>query len=570
MDYNHEIRGPNGETWRIHETFEKNASKLMVNYLRKNTGRIALAGMHIRNPETGETIIPGIYGDSDWAKVKTLASNIGSEMAQTGAWSAADNSHAAGMVDFAHDLLHGRSPQEYTRLDAWLRLIRATGIPKMMNAGLFAHASEGTTTTTHAGLKNFLMHNGNFTGLLHVLTGSKFMGDDTKALHSDIHAQGIGLNNVHKLHAFEHNPYEHDDILTGNSHYPVLDTLSRGMETVNRALMSVSRLEPLLGHQQTSAAAAIAQKFYDMARRMQKAKEAGNDAYVPQNWKNRLAHMNISEDMHDRIGQQLIEHTPTKQTILGEKIKGLNLDAWTDHEAKAHFVDGMFRMSRKMVQSTDMSSRSLFMSQAAIKFLTQFKSFVMQAWSNHTLYGLNNWRDPNQVLGIAMGTAMAGSLVYLHSLIKNGLDQNNEEFKKETTPTRLALSAFQRAGFSSILPNIIDTFVPALTGTKAFFDNRASGNASTFIAPAAAQQYGTIYQSLGELARTAGTNTRMSQQGIKGLIMNIPGASFAPVQGAINYGLKHSSNFQSRSVFPPKPPCGEQAVTATVHRLLGN
>jgi len=561
LDHNHgiDVPGKEGEKFYFHDLLEHNQSRLMSDYLRRNTGRVALGQVRLRNPTTGDMMIDGITRDSEWAHVKQQIAKMDSERAQIGESSAADNQATQTHLDFAYNhMLNRGMPGDQTLSAAWLRMIRATGVPKMTNAGLFAHGSEGGAALTYTGVKAWLQHN----PWMHAAFGS-LKGPEAKQFLHEMHGYGYGLPDTHHLHAFDRNPFEHDNAFTGDSTHPILNSLTSKTQLVGQKIMQMSLLEPILGRQQTMAASGIAQRFYDMARRMQKG------SAIPQGWKNLLAHANIGEDMHERIGTMLMENAKTKQGLFGEKIRGLNLDHWSDQEARAHLDHAIFQLSRKAIQSPDSSTAfaSSAMSNPLAKMIVMFKSFVMQAWSNHLMYGANNLKDPNVYVGALAATASAAMLSYAHSFVKNGFDVNDPQFKKETETGHLAATAFQRSGWSSIIPNIIDTVAPAVTGTKAFFDNRASGSGSSMFQSPVTSTFSQFGTGVGEMARSMFGGDKMSKQGIRNLIFSIPGATFGPVQGAINAAIKHGA-LGNRPDFPARPQ-ETHIVASIIHKFQG-
>jgi hypothetical protein len=243
-----------------------------------------------------------------------------------------------------------------------------------------------------------------------------------------------------------------DNILEAGQHY--VSKLS-GMEFVNTFLTR-------------NVAKAVVQKFADIARRPTKANMQ------------RMADIGIGPEMLDRIVKEINQNFEHEQGLFfGNKVTKINLDKWEDKEARAAFENGIFRWTRKIVQENDYGSMARWMSHPAAQLFTQFRTFTFAAWENQTLHNLK-MRDLQTFHMMWMSLAMAAATYAVRAQLRAmGRDDRDDYLKKALSTENIAKAAFQMAGWSSILPMVMDTAVAPFHDP--LFDYRSTEQATNAI-----------------------------------------------------------------------------------------
>ncbi len=191
--------------------------------------------------------------------------------------------------------------------------------------------------------------------------------------------------------------------------------------------------------------------------------------------KSRLASMGVSDEMAARIKTQMVDHVDTHEGVLGRAVKRLNIDEWTDEEASSAFVNAIDRWSKKIIQENDIGQMSQWMTTDLGKTLIQFRSFMIAAWTKQTLTGLHH-RDWDTF--VAWSTSIFfGGLSYMAQTHINSLgrDDRAKYLRERLSPEALGRSAFQRAGFSTIVPGAVDSTLWAVGYEPVFAYGRTTG-----------------------------------------------------------------------------------------------
>ena len=197
--------------------------------------------------------------------------------------------------------------------------------------------------------------------------------------------------------------------------------------------------------------------------------------------KKRLATMGVDPDMAERIIAQMLEFVDTREGMLGRAVKRLNIDEWTDDEAATAFINAIDRWSKKIIQENDIGQMSQWMTKPLGKALIQFRSFIVAAWTKQTLQGVNH-RDWQTFVAWSTSIFFGGlsftAQTYINSL---GRDDQKEYLQERLNPAALGRSAFQRAGFATIVPGPVDSMVQAVGYEPVFAFGRTTGLASNAI-----------------------------------------------------------------------------------------
>ena len=173
----------------------------------------------------------------------------------------------------------------------------------------------------------------------------------------------------------------------------------------------------------------------------------------------RLAGLGMSEEMAERVQNQIRAHAITQKSSVfrNYKIKDINANAWDDVEARHVFFAAITRMTKRGIQQNDVGNLNLYMTSTMGQILTQFRSFMLVSWAKQFLHNIK----ANDFRGYS---AMAGSVAFA-SLGYMAQVQANAQFredKEEYLEKMLSLEAigkasFQRSSWASLFPSLVDT-----------------------------------------------------------------------------------------------------------------
>lgn len=185
----------------------------------------------------------------------------------------------------------------------------------------------------------------------------------------------------------------------------------------------------------------------------------------------------ISDELHPRIQEQMRRHVDQTTGLLGRKVARINIDSWDDIDAKNAFINGVDRWSKRAIQENDPGNMPAFMTKEMGKTVMQFRSFMLASYSKQLLSGIHH-RDWETFSAFATSMFL-GALFYAGQTVVNaqGRGDKEEYLEKRLSPESLAKAAFQRAGFSSLLPLGVDT-IAGVSGFGPVFDFRSTDLAS--------------------------------------------------------------------------------------------
>lgn len=170
----------------------------------------------------------------------------------------------------------------------------------------------------------------------------------------------------------------------------------------------------------------------------------------------RLRAMGIDDAMGERVSDQIRKHMGFRDGMLGKKATHINIENWDDIDAKNAFINGVARWSNRTIQENSPGSMPAFMTKEMGKVLFQFRSFMLGAYTKQLLAGVkqNDW----EVYSSFMASMFFGGLFYVGQTHVNsiGRPDRDEWLDKRLSVEGIAKASFQRAGFSSVLPMIVD------------------------------------------------------------------------------------------------------------------
>ncbi|MBL4702685.1 MAG: hypothetical protein JKX85_15680 [Phycisphaeraceae bacterium] len=194
----------------------------------------------------------------------------------------------------------------------------------------------------------------------------------------------------------------------------------------------------------------------------------------------RLAQIGLTKDEFSIIAEQIRKHAKTTKGLLGEKLRLINFEQWDNQDAVANLITGMDKWSRQVVQENNIGQMSNWMTGSLGRTLIQFRAFTVVAWEKQLARGLHNM-DQQTFNAFMLSTLFGGlgyvSLTYATSI---GRPDREEYLAKRLSLAEIGKGSFQRAGFSSLMPGLIDSAIKVTGNDPLFQFGRTTGLATNF------------------------------------------------------------------------------------------
>lgn len=450
------------ERLSMRDLFVTDAEEAAFRYSRRISGKVAIAQIEVRNPDTGELIVNGITDAAEWDKYIEW---VKSEMAAKGL--ASTDGRFKATVDSLqnmYDHIVGNPMHKGESYVPWLRRLGTYNVIRLMNRMGLNQAQELGMMVSQVGIKSMMSQ---------MPTLRRIINDDgisqfKNVLANELESWGV-LGDAH----FSAERFSVMDEMIGETSSQTrvakLGQKIDNFHTVAQGITSnISLMRPVNAILQQWTARSVVQRFSDMAFGRGVAGISGKKM-------DRLKALGLSEDMAERAFGQIRQHA-TRQ---GRKIEVLNLSEWSDQEAAHAFIHTVSRYTRRVVLENDIGSMHRWMTRPGTKLLFQFRSFIFSAWAKRTLYNLHHLDFTS--FTTTMAELMLGSATHaLNVQVNAPAQQNPEKYKDEQlSMKRLATAGIARAGIASVLPAVADTVTSTL-GQGAHFDARTSGTASDF------------------------------------------------------------------------------------------
>lgn len=499
---------------------DNNIDRVFSHYARRASGRVAMGRVQIRAPRFGDKLVDGITSDAEFERIKGFVQKYGGDMGMDPAEITRDLDH----LQFAYDRIIGNpDPRQTNDTAGWFRRIRMFNVTRLMGQVGIAQAGETGTIVGSLGVKASFQHVPAYKRIITQAGESRLRNE----LFDEIEHLGIG---VERLHGWGyHNLEDIGDMPFEARRWDRGEVIDRNLKLLERGTYELSGMSLIQQQQERFTAAAVAQKIANMAV---KPTPSRSDL-------RRMAQLGVDEEMLQRVMRGLREHADTTDGILfNNRINRLNLHNWTDLEARAALENAMFRMTRKLVQSGDVGNTALWMSNPIWQTLFQFRSFAFTAWSNQFLYNLH-MRDFNAFSSMLWSTAWAATVRAMQVQALASTRSDGETWKqKQLDPWELGKAGFSRAGWSSIIPMVIDTGV-SMTGNPGMFNARSSGQPSDimFGSPVTSLVDNAI-KGTGGIVNSAWTGRPISQPELRTAFGILPFSNMIPMTMALSHLIK--------------------------------
>lgn len=431
---------PDGEL-RMLDLFESDLTHLIKGYSEQVAGHIGLAKVGIKSQADFEKLLDNAQ---TWQR-----ENKGND-------NQAMFDRQVKRAEFLYNAITRRSLD--TTLDrgtrAALRHLRSFNVMRLMNNTGFAQLAEFGNILGRGGVDAMRELIPSFGQIMR--DRGKFGRKLEKGLYEELEAlAGVGTSDLLGRH------YLGWDSMEGS--FSSMDKLMHNGKRVTSHLSAMAYLAPSM---QRMASGVMAHRFAKLAI---KSKLSGANL-------RELKQLGLDNDMMSRILNQVKTHA----TLKGKRVVSFNLERWGNRE-RANFGLAMQRAARRMIQENSYGGSFPLMHNEAGKLLMQFKSFVINAWTKQTLAGVA-LHDMRTFMGWAIGSFIGGLAYIAQTHVTHYGD--DDKLDELLSPEKVAAASFARAGWASLLPTMVDSTVPLMTGgyAKPVFSNaRASGQESNVI-----------------------------------------------------------------------------------------
>ncbi|RUT88018.1 hypothetical protein EOD14_08270 [Mesorhizobium sp. M7A.T.Ca.US.000.02.1.1] len=466
-DYAANVRGKDGSMipLKMDDLFIQDAEFLDHRYARTMSGRVAFADMKVRDPVTDELIFDGIRSEADLTKFKNW---VREGFRQTGKPIAEVQSKMANAIeniDFGWKRINGIPVYGQEKAYAqWVRRFKTLQFIRLMSNMGLNQVQESWKVASMTG----------FRASMQQLPAIRRMVDETgrsipkrDALLGELeHMTGIGLDGLVGKFDFRFA----DDRIGAGAASRLANGMDMALDWGQRMTAEVSLMRGIQDYQQKWAAKAVAQHLFDMARKtsvdwggFDLTKRAGKG-------KERLAAAGIGDEQAKLIFGSLLEHAERD----GKKLVSLGSNKW-DPKAVTEFSYLINRYTDRLVQTNDVGGLAKWMSNPVASLFTQFRSFVLGAWSKSTLYAINHM-DPRMAVALVGEMAFGTATFAVRQAPQLATDEGYDKYFEETLdPVNLAKNGFARTATSSILPMLMDSALMWTPVGAQFGSARASG-----------------------------------------------------------------------------------------------
>jgi hypothetical protein len=508
IDINTEMDLPDGSVLRVKDLMSRDAEQVFSSYQSQMQGRIALAKK-------------GITSDTDYNKmidrIKAQAAAEGDVKSSKKLESDLEN------MDVLYNLILGRSSPLVAKPDGTAaRVARLAGdynFVRLMNQVGFAQIGELGNALSIGGVR----------GLLQAMPEMRAMlkrglnGEIEDAVARDLEAfAGIGSDRL--IHQAM-NRYDAQDLfIAGRGDF--IDKASFAIQPIKRITSDLSGMAPITLALERAAGRMAVQTITDMAFTARKLSAK------------RLAGLGLNEAMTERVLTQIRENAVTNPSNMfrNRKVKAINLEAWTDPDARDAFIVAISRWTRQSIQQNDVGNLNRYMTTTMGKMITQFRTFMLVSWSKQFLHNMAA-RD-FKAFSAMMGSVFFAGVSYIGQTSLNAQfrEDKDEYLKERLSATEIGKAAFQRSSWASLFPAMIDTGAAFVTEDPVFAYGRTTGLATNVFSGIPVVDLGTKAFNVVTGASRAIINPDYQWSRGQQRALN----SLAPLQNAV--GIKNALN----------------------------
>lgn len=503
-----------GKEISVKDLMNRDAESVYNVYLNQLSGRIAFAQK-------------GIRSDADLKKITDRIKEEGASLGEKGIKQAEKDVLKFNVM---YDLILGRPPKDMianpgSETNRMIRLLMDYNFIRVMNQVGFAQIAELGNAVSIDGVK----------GLIRVLPDFKKMitraknGELEDAVLRDLERfAGIGADR--RIHQHMNRYDAHDIYVDGRGDF--IDKAGLLAQAGKRITADLSMMAPITAALERAAARIATQSLVDIAFGIKKInfKKIGRSS-LQQDIAKRMESLGLDADMAQQVFDQIKKHAVTTPSVFfkARKLRQINLDQWTNIEARDAFLLAITRWTRQSIQQNDVGNLNVHMTGTMGKILTQFRTFMLVSYSKQFLHNIR--RNDFAAYSAMMYSSLFASLSYVAQMQANSIGRaDRDEFLEERlSATEIGKAAFQRSSWASLFPALIDTGLPFFGEDPAFSYGRTTGLATGLISGIpAVQLLDTTFRGVQGVSRALlNDDYQISQSQIKAL------QSLVPFQNAI-------------------------------------
>lgn len=460
--------GTGADVVRVSDLWVNDADQLMLLYSRQMAGRVAMARVQIRNPnwregdEVPEYFVNGIRSDAEWAKVMDLVGDVGTAQRST------QLGNDKRRLQFVYDTITGRPTwDESSDLNTYLRILRDYQFLRVGNMMGAAQIPELMTNVAQVGVKSMMANIPGFRAMVRDARTGRLRSEHAAEIEA---ATTIGTEWQRGWAMRRYDEFENP--LTGQHRNSAVNKADRLLQKGGRLTTAISGLSAVNTFLERWAAGAMFDNFY---------RHAFNPKVMTQR---RLQFLGLNDDMVARVGAQMRTHAKGNNS---GHLQQLNLREWDDLEALNAVEMAIFRWTRSTVQNNDIGQLNMLFSSPVGRTITQFRSFVLAAWTKQFLQGLNyasggGTRELLEVFTNFAGTAFAASMVYVarSAIQAAGRSDADAYLEDRLSIENIAAAGLQNSSWFSLLAPAGDALMYS-TGQDPVFGFRNSGVADSAV-----------------------------------------------------------------------------------------
>lgn len=445
-EYTTTLKGRDGKDYEVSmkDFFENDATVLMEMYTRQTGGLIGLARM-------------GIRSEADWAKLKRNAAQAAEEAGEDPARHAKEMKH---MEDVYSNIV-GRpmSTEIYGKQERVLKGLRDLNFIRLMGQVGVAQMSELAATLATAGTRAMAMHMPAFKDIIRM---GKLGQIDDELQRDLLNMTGMGA----EMRGQQVLGRNMDDVF----HDPRLSKIENGLNEGRKGIAMISGLAPVTNIMRQMTARMFSQKTLDFATGHAKLTEAK---------KKRLAWMGIGDDNRAAVFKDMQTYMKTNNPKQS-KLEEIEWEKWEKESPDTYmtFRMAIWRESRRIAQESTIGETMPLMHTQLGKVMLQFRGFMLVGHAKNMLNALHH-RDM-EAATVFMASMLGTSLAYVAQTSIN-FAGDEEKLKEKLAIDRIALAAFQRTGFSTLIPAVTDFGMQAAGHEGIFRDGRVSGQATALV-----------------------------------------------------------------------------------------
>ena len=243
----------------------------------------------------------------------------------------------------------------------------------------------------------------------------------------------------------------------------------------------------------------------------------------------------------------------TVKNALGYRVLSFDFVAMKDQNLVRKFAVAVNRFTRRSVQYNHIGDTSRFFSDNAFgKTMSQFRQFIMNAWNKQFLH--NVAMADAQTFSMFMYTTMIGGLAYTAQAHFNSVGMSPSEKKKYLKKklgergdySKIAVAAFQRAGWSSVMPPFMD-MIMGQVAPEHRFNTRSSGQEMNLITgnPTYDLIFGKFFPILGSGLKATRSDYEFSKNDLNRIMRILPYQNLYGINQLLNF-IKDNSGLPDK------------------------